>query len=207
MLISTLVTSLIAALTSLSTESAPSPQGQALPGKNINADWFGSLPPTGVDHMLQGSMVSACTFAVGPPGPDLALCPAFLQYCHAYKESKSPDARALKTRPLRPSASSPLDKIHFRAGCAGGSSLASDGTYISGYTASCVVDGTEWVSLVSTSRKLPREQIRLTSLFRCSMILFEHNSPAMADKIQRFTTLSSDVRSQHTPCEPHRKKC
>lgn len=140
--------SLASVLVTLLTKSTSQPQLHEKPRQKAAADWFGTLPPSHTDPMVQGSLVSACTFAVGPPGPSLALCPAFLEFCHAYKESRSPHTRILKTRPLRPLTSSPLDKIRFRAGCTGGSDVASDGTYISGYTASCVVDGTEWVSLV-----------------------------------------------------------
>lgn len=42
----------------------------------------------------------------------------------------------------------PLKDIKFRTGCTGGAELASDGTYISGFTATCIVDGVDWVPYV-----------------------------------------------------------
>ncbi|TKY84997.1 hypothetical protein EX895_006077 [Sporisorium graminicola] len=42
----------------------------------------------------------------------------------------------------------PLKDIKFRSGCTGGAETASDGTYLSGFTATCIVDGVDWVPYV-----------------------------------------------------------
>ena len=74
--------------------------------------------------LLAANEVSACTFAVGPPGPGLGLCPAFEHFCLAQGAS--------------------------RAGCVGSSGTASDGTYLSGYTATCIINGVDHVPSVGS---------------------------------------------------------
>ncbi|SPO21750.1 uncharacterized protein UTRI_01237_B [Ustilago trichophora] len=159
---------------------------------DLRVQWSGTLPPGNEDGIRAGASVSACTFAVGPPGPPAeALCPAFEAYCAAFRdEMRSRHIRTLKsTSPFSsgsrsispsPSASSsssqkanskppkpartnaekqdedgdendPLHNVKFRSGCVGGAGLASDGTYLSGYTATCIVDGVDWVPFVFDS--------------------------------------------------------
>lgn len=134
----------------------------------VRVMWSGELPPG--DDANAGAAVSACTFAVGPPGPPAtALCPAFTAYCAAFRdEMRSKRIRTLKSSPpLKPYRTNkvnwnrssgsgdeegddgdPLKDVKFRSGCVGGTGLASDGTYLSGYTATCIVDGVDWVPFV-----------------------------------------------------------
>lgn len=42
----------------------------------------------------------------------------------------------------------PLRGIKFRTGCVGGAQKASDASYLSAYTATCIVDGIDWVPYV-----------------------------------------------------------
>lgn len=157
---------------------------------DLRVQWSGTLPPGNQDGIRAGASVSACTFAVGPPGlPAEALCSAFEAYCAAFRdEMRSRHIRTLKSaspfssgsRSTPPSATSsslqkakaktpkqarsnpgkhdevgddndPLHNVKFRSGCVGGAGLASDGTYLSGYTATCIVDGVDWVPYVFDS--------------------------------------------------------
>ncbi|SJX61206.1 uncharacterized protein SRS1_12428 [Sporisorium reilianum f. sp. reilianum] len=118
--------------------------------------WSGELPqwPTN-----SGASVSACTFALGPPGPPAsALCPAFNAFCASFRDDmRSRRIRTLKTHPPLTRTrtndddedpDNPLKDVKFRSGCTGGAETASDGSYLSGYTATCIVDGVDWVPYV-----------------------------------------------------------
>ncbi|GAC97133.1 hypothetical protein PHSY_004718 [Pseudozyma hubeiensis SY62] len=143
MWISTPILALTQLITTLLTPSPPP----------AHPSWSGSLPPF---PDTSGSLVSACTFAVGPPGPPAsALCPAFDAFCTKFRDDiRSHHIRTLKSHPpLSPrndddDEHDPLSTVKFRTGCTGGSSTSSDGSYISAYTATCIVDGVDWVPFV-----------------------------------------------------------
>lgn len=130
--------------------STPSPSTSYIP------QWSGDLPPYPRDS---GALVSACTFAVGPPGPPAsALCPAFTAFCTRFRDDlRSRHIHQLKTAPWSLSKGStrandddgdPLKHVKFRTGCTGGATDASDGTFLSAYTATCIVNGVDWVPYV-----------------------------------------------------------
>lgn len=133
-------------LSTLHTQASPSTAPQ----------WSGDLPPYPPNS---GALVSACTFAVGPPGPPAsALCPAFNTFCTRFRDDlHSRRIRSLKTSPPfrrervkggDDDDGNPLKDVKFRTGCTGGAGEASDGSFLSGYTATCIVDGVDWVPYV-----------------------------------------------------------
>ncbi|SNX82513.1 uncharacterized protein MEPE_01219 [Melanopsichium pennsylvanicum] len=67
----------------------------------IHPLWNGDLPLEGDDRMKVGASISACTFAIGPPGPPAsALCSAFNAYCTNFKN----DIRTRRLIQLKTSA-------------------------------------------------------------------------------------------------------
>lgn len=114
--------------------------------------WNGDLPPA---PPMSGALVSGCTFSVGPPGPPSpALCAAFTAHCTRFRDDlRSQHVHALKTStPLQSKhdedRDNPLRDVAFRTACTGGWTTASDATYLSAYTATCIVDGTDWIPFV-----------------------------------------------------------
>ncbi|SAM77085.1 uncharacterized protein UBRO_01705 [Ustilago bromivora] len=137
------------------------------PSSSLGASWIGDLPPgtpgtTDPESNIRlGASVSSCTFVLGPPGPPAsALCPAFISFCTSFKDDlRSKRISQLKTSPPLShntkrgddDDSNPLKDIKFRTGCVGGSGLANDGSFLSGYTATCIFDGTDWIPFVFDS--------------------------------------------------------
>ncbi|EST06273.1 hypothetical protein PSEUBRA_004157 [Kalmanozyma brasiliensis GHG001] len=129
------------------------------PDSAASPQWSGTLPPYPRDS---GALVSACTFAVGPPGPPAsALCPAFTVFCARFRDDmRSKHIRQLKSTPPftstvkqasrkgRDDDGDPLKHVKYRTGCTGGATTASDGTFLSAYTATCIVNGVDWVPYV-----------------------------------------------------------
>ncbi|KIS71223.1 uncharacterized protein UMAG_12127 [Mycosarcoma maydis] len=139
-------------------EFKSTPHSASTSSTSARLEWSGDLPPFPDNS---GALVSACTFAVGPPGPPAsALCPAFNAFCSSFRDDmRARHIRSLKStapfpRPFSASANddddqgNPLHHVKFRTGCTGGAETASDGSYISAYTATCIVDGVDWVPYV-----------------------------------------------------------
>ncbi|KAN0060653.1 hypothetical protein ACQY0O_007311 [Thecaphora frezii] len=81
------------------------------------------LPPA-LGSMAVGT---ACTFSLGPPAPTPALCPAFTSFCQQYAQDLN---------------------LPYATGCVGDSGETTEGNFISAYTLSCKIDGTENVATV-----------------------------------------------------------
>ena len=112
-----------------------------------------TLPPS------TSTTISSCTFALGPPSPppSYALCASLTAFCTRFRESmRSRRISTLKTRPLlspketddNDDDDNPLKNVSFRTGCTGGTTTTSDGSHLSAYTATCIVDGTDWIPYV-----------------------------------------------------------